>query len=77
MSFPPRLERADLMEILSTYHDQVGEHIDSLELAWLLHQMEQRYGVELELDDDQLARMSTVSSALEVLRGAFPDHGND
>ena len=49
--------------MLATYGDrqpeQVPEAIDSLELAWLLHQIEQRYGA-LEVDDDMIARMSTV-----------------
>lgn len=57
--------------MLATYRDRsiadVGEQIDSLELAWLIHQVEQRYAVTLELDDDALARMSTVSGAVSVL----------
>jgi hypothetical protein len=56
--------------MLATYGDrrpdQVPEAIDSLELAWLIHQIEQRYGV-LDVDDDMIARMSTVSGALDVL----------
>ena len=56
--------------MLATYGDrqpeQVPEKIDSLELAWLIHQIEQRYG-ELDLDDDMLERMSTVSGAVDVL----------
>lgn len=57
--------------MLATYGDrrpdQVPEAIDSLELTWLVHQVEQRYG-ELDIDDDSLARMSTVTGAVEVLR---------
>lgn len=56
--------------MLATYGDrqpdQVTEAIDSLELAWLIHQIEQRYGV-LDVDDDALSRMSTVTGVLEVL----------
>jgi acyl carrier protein len=44
------------------------EQLDSLELAWLLHQVEQRYGVPVNIDDRQLGRMATVSGAVEVLR---------
>lgn len=66
-----------MVDVLSTFHDRAGESIDSLELAWLLHQLEQRYGIELELDDEQLARMSTISSALDVLRSVFPERGDD
>jgi len=35
--------------------------------AWLLHQIEQRYGV-LDVDDDMIARMSTVTGAVDVLK---------
>ena len=56
--------------MLATYGDrrpeQVPEAIDSLELAWLIHQIEQRYGA-LDVDDETIARMSTVSGALDVL----------
>ncbi len=56
--------------MLATYGDrrpdQVPEAIDSLELAWLIHQIEQRYGT-LDVDDDMIARMSTVTGALDAL----------
>jgi acyl carrier protein len=56
--------------MLATYRDrqpdQVPEAIDSLELAWLMHQIEQRYGV-LDIDDEMIARMSTVTGVLDVL----------
>ncbi|MFD1075285.1 hypothetical protein [Longispora fulva] len=51
--------------------EAVAERIDSLELAWLVHQVEQRYDVELDLSDDSLGRMSTVDSAVDVLREAL------
>jgi acyl carrier protein len=47
--------------------DQVPEAIDSMELVWLIHQIEERLG-ELELDDDMLDRMSTVTGVLGVLQ---------
>jgi acyl carrier protein len=50
---------------------ELGDRIDSMQLAWLLHQVEQRYGVEIDLDDGQYARMSTVDGAVEVLREAI------
>jgi len=57
--------------MLATYGDrqpeQVPEAIDSLELAWLVHQIEQRYG-PLDVDDDMLARMSTVTSVVALLQ---------
>ncbi|MPZ81433.1 MAG: hypothetical protein GEV28_13925 [Actinophytocola sp.] len=48
--------------------DEVGERIDSIQLAWLVHQVEQRYGVQIELDDAQFGRMSTITGAVDVLR---------
>ena len=57
--------------MLATYGDrqpdQVPEAIDSLELAWLIHQIEQRYG-ELDVDDDTIARMTTVTGVVDVLK---------
>ena len=57
--------------MLASYGDrqpeQVPEAIDSLELAWLIHQIEQRYG-QLDVDDDMLARMSTVTSVVGLLQ---------
>ena len=67
--------------MLATYReravDDIPERIDSLELAWLVHQVEQRYGVVLDLDDDALLRMSTVTDAVAVLGEALADgaHG--
>jgi hypothetical protein len=56
--------------MLASYGDrqpeQVPEAIDSLELAWLIHQIEQRYGA-LDVDDDMITKMSTVTGALAVL----------
>jgi len=68
---PGVLQRSDVVAMLATYGDrqpdQVPEAIDSLELAWLIHQIEQRYGA-LDVDDDMIARMSTVTGVLDVLR---------
>jgi hypothetical protein len=65
------LARSEVVALLATYGDrrpeQVPEAIDSLELAWLIHQVEQQYG-GLDLDDDAIARMSTVTGAVDVLR---------
>ena len=46
------------------------EELGSLELTWLVDQVEQHYGVVLDLDDDVLAGMSTVSGAVRVLAEA-------
>ncbi|WP_344077869.1 hypothetical protein [Luedemannella helvata] len=60
--------------MLATFGDRdpaaVPEQLDSLELAWLVHQVEQLYAVRLDLDDDALLRMVTVTDALAVLRDA-------
>jgi acyl carrier protein len=67
---PGVLQRSDVVSMLATYGDrqpeQVPEAIDSLELVWLIHQIEQRYGA-LDVDDDTLARMSTVTGVVDVL----------
>jgi hypothetical protein len=66
------LGREDVVAILASLRTRpagdVPERIDSMELAWLVHQVEQRYGVRIELDDGQFGRMETVSGAVDVLR---------
>ena len=65
------MSRDEVIAMLATYGDrtadQVRERIDSLELAWLIHQVEQRYNVVLDLEDDSLMEMSTVDGSLAVL----------
>jgi len=48
--------------------DEVAEEIGSLELVWLITKVEQRCGVALDLSDDTLAEMTTVSGAVTALR---------
>lgn len=73
--------RAEILAILAAYGerspDQVPEDIDSMELAWLVHQLHQRYGRSLDADDALLARMGTVEGVAEVLTelGCEPGHG--
>jgi hypothetical protein len=66
------LGRADVVEILAGFHSrpagEIPERIDSMEVAWLVHQVEQRYDLRIELSDSQLGRMGTVSGAVDVLR---------
>lgn len=70
-----KLRREDVVAMVASFGDrpvaEVGERIDSIQLAWLVHQTEQRYGVQIELDDAQFARMSTISGAVEVLGEAI------
>lgn len=65
-------ERAELLTMLAAFGDrrpeQVPENLDSMELAWLIHQVEERYGRRIDLDDAALARMTSVTSAQQVLR---------
>lgn len=73
--------RDDVVAMLATYGErtpeQVRERIDSLELAWLIHQVEQRYGVVLDLDDDLLMRMTSVDGAVDVLGEALAERAGD
>lgn len=66
-----RADRDEVVAMLATYGErspeEVPESVDSLELAWLIHQVEQRYGRPFDADDDALARMTTVSAVVEVL----------
>lgn len=48
------------------------ERIDSMELAWVVHQVEQQYGVELA--DDQLERIGTVDDAVTVIAEVLTSH---
>jgi hypothetical protein len=66
--------RDDVVAMIASLGDrpvsEVGDQLDSMQLAWVVNQAEQRYGVELDLTDGQYARMSTVDGAVEVLRAA-------
>lgn len=72
MSSQPLVERADLVAILAALGDRrpesVGEELGSLELAWLVAQAEERYGLVLDLTEEELYRLSTVTGAVELLR---------
>ncbi len=72
MTERPALERKDVVAMVASFGDrptdEVSERIDSIQLAWLVHQVEQRYGVQIELDDAQFGRMATITGAVEVLR---------
>jgi acyl carrier protein len=66
---------ATLARLSNRSPDEVGERIDSLELARFVYEVEQRYGVELDLTDEQLARMSTVDGTVAVLGELAPADG--
>lgn len=64
-------DRCDLIAILAAMGNrspaEVAEEIGSLELAWLLSEVERRYRTQLELDDAALAQMTTVSGAVATI----------
>lgn len=57
----------EVTEILAML-GEVPEHIRSLELAWLISEVEQRYHVTLQLGDADLAAMRTIPDAAATLR---------
>jgi hypothetical protein len=73
----PALTRADVVQMLEQLGgrgpDSTLERLSSMEVAWLVHQVEQRYGVELDLDDEQLARLRTVTDAVRLLGESVQD----
>jgi acyl carrier protein len=66
------LSRDEVVTMLATFGsrspDAVTERIDSLELAWLLNELDRRYGISLDPTDEVLDQMGTVTGAVEVLR---------
>jgi acyl carrier protein len=66
---------ATLARLSNRSTDEVGERIDSLELARFVYEVEVRYGIELDLTDEQLARMSTVDGTVSVLGELATAHG--
>jgi hypothetical protein len=79
MTAPLDLDRDAVVGMLARFGDRrpqdVPEELGSLELTWLVDQVERTYGVRLDLDDDVFAGMSTVSGALAVLRETVPARG--
>lgn len=63
--------REEVVAILARFGDRapeaVIEPIGSLELAWLISEVERRYGVLLDLSDEVMERMATVSGAVTAL----------
>ena len=72
--------RADLVAMLAAFGDRapeaVPEQIGSLELTWLITSVEQSYEVTLDLSEDELAKMTTVSGAVAALRDALAGAGH-
>ncbi|MGW4814150.1 acyl carrier protein [Kitasatospora cineracea] len=74
MSTPVLPGRAEVVQMLAAFgrrpENSVTETLGSLELTWLTAEFEQRYGIELELSDEQFAAVRTVDDAVAVLRAA-------
>ncbi|MFC0006514.1 hypothetical protein [Micromonospora siamensis] len=75
MTGRPDLGRADLVTMLAELNatpvEQVSERVGSMELAWLVHLVEQRYDRRLDLTDEQLASVRTVDDALAVFHASL------
>ncbi|MFB8765386.1 beta-ketoacyl-[acyl-carrier-protein] synthase family protein [Nocardiopsis alba] len=65
------LDRSGLLEILAGYGgvstDEVGGRIDSLQLAWIVHVCQERYGISIDLGDPRISHAQTVDDLVEVL----------
>jgi len=72
--FPPPPGRDEILSWLAGLGERPpgAERLDSMELAWLVHQVEQRYGVEL--GDDVLERIATVDDAVAVIGEVLTSH---
>jgi hypothetical protein len=74
------LSRADIVAMLAAFGDRapeaVPERIGSLELTWLLSGIELAYDVTLDLSEDDLGRMTTVSGAVQTLRELLAGAGH-
>ena len=69
------IERDEVVAMLGAQQGRppelVPERIGSLDVAWLLHTLQERHDVEFDISDAELARMGTVTGAVEVLRKAL------
>ncbi|MGF1426903.1 acyl carrier protein [Kitasatospora sp. LaBMicrA B282] len=77
MSTPPLPDRTAVLAMLAGFGDRdpstLDESVGSLELTWLISEVEQRYAVVLDLADAELDRMHTVTGAVEVLHDSLAD----
>ncbi|MDI5961244.1 acyl carrier protein [Streptomyces sp. SL13] len=76
MSLLPPFDRAAVIGMLAAFGDRdpsaVDEEIGSLELTWLVTEVEQRYGITVELPEDALDAVWTVDDAVRVLGALLP-----
>lgn len=75
MNSPAELDRDEVIAMLAAFGDRsadaVGDTIGSLELTWLITQVEEKYGVTLDLTDEQFSGMTTVPRAVQTLSDAL------
>jgi hypothetical protein len=71
----PPLDRDSVVRMLAAFGDrapaQVDDLIGSLELTWLITEVEQRYSVVVDLTEDDLDHVRTVADAVRILGGAL------
>ncbi|CAL9608092.1 hypothetical protein SUDANB121_05592 [Nocardiopsis dassonvillei] len=75
-----RPDREDLLRILATFTgrppEEVGENIDSMHLAWIVHGCEQEHGFLVDIDDPRVNGARTVDELAAAFRAPSPgDHG--
>jgi hypothetical protein len=73
--------RADIVAMLAEFGDRpadsVPERIGSLELTWLITNIEQTYQVTLDPTDEELAMMTTLSGAVQAFRDLLAGASHD
>ncbi len=81
MSKPDAPSRDDVIAMLASFGQrspgEVAEQIGSLELTWLITKVELRYGITLDLSDEAIAQMSTLTGAVSVLQDVLDGTGLD
>lgn len=72
MTAPVLPDRAEVLEILAAFGqraaESVPETLGSLELTWLIAEIEQRYAIEADLSDERFEAIRTVDDAVVALR---------
>lgn len=75
MSGGRTLGEDEVVRMLAAFGDrapsQVDDVVGSLELTWLVAEIEQRYGVVIDLDADDMGAVETVADAARVLGRAL------
>lgn len=75
MKPPTSVDRDEIIGMLAFQQGRaaelVPERIGSLDVAWILHTIQERYDITLDVCDADLARMGTVTGAVEVLTKAL------